>query len=177
MRLFAALVVALGVLAVASSPARSAPLPDSRGTDFWLMFTGNYNLSDANPLTLTLFIAGGTNTSGTVSIPGLGFSALFTVTANVVTSVVLPNQAETQRSGVVENRGIHVTAEDEVTVYGLSRQRATTDAYLALPTDILGKEYFVLGYQNVGVIEGTQFGVVGTEDGTQVTITPGSNSG
>ena len=159
-----------GVAAVA------APLPDSRGTDFWGMFLSNYSTA-----VKTLFLTGTTSTTGTVSIPGLGFSSPFTITPGMVTSVVLPAAAEVRTSDVIENKGIHVTAADEVTVYGLSRLAYTTDACLMLPTDVLGKEYIVLGYQNDPTLPssdmGTEFGVVATENGTTVTITPTVTTG
>ena len=88
----------------------SASAQDSKGTDFWLMF--NTNLSTP---TLTLFVTSGVNTSGTVSGPS--FAAIpFTVTANTVTSVVIPNALATHTSDVVDNRGIHVTSLQEITV-------------------------------------------------------------
>ena len=96
---------------------------------------------------MTLFITGPTATTGTVAAPGVAFSAPFTVTPGTVTSVVVPSSLDIQASDTVENKGIHVTANAEVTVYGLSRIQFTTDAYLGLPTDILGTEYFVQGYQ------------------------------
>lgn len=145
---------------------------DSQGTDFWLMFPGNNGSQ-----TLTLFIAGDTSTTGVVSIPGLAFTFPFTVTPGVVTSVVLPSNAQVATSDSIGNLGIHVSAQEEVSVYGLSRQRATTDAFLGLPTDILGTEYINLGYKNSNVVNGTQFGIVATQDNTTVTITPTVTTG
>jgi hypothetical protein len=136
---------------------------DSRGTDFWLMF--NKNLSTPQ---LTLFIASDVNTSGTVEIPGLGFSSPFTVTANSLTPVTVPVAASDHTNGVVDNKGIHVTAQSEVTVYGLNYAPFTTDAYLGLPTDVLGTDYVVLTYSGQSMSE---FGIVGTQNGTTVTIT------
>ena len=147
---------------------------DSRGTEFWLMFTGNYSYSTP---TLSLFIAGDIATTGTVTIPGLGFSAPFTITPGVVTTVVLPSSAQFSTSDVVENKGIHVTAGAEVSVYGLNRIPATTDAFLGLPTDILGTDHVVLGYPNVNILNGTQFGFVASADDTVVTVTPSVTTG
>ena len=50
----------------------------------------------------------------------------------------------------------------EVTVYGLNRIQYTTDAYLGLPTDILGTEYIVLGWNDRGFRCGTELAVAGT---------------
>lgn len=165
--------VAVGFLVVSVFiTGQAMALPDSKGTDFWLMFTGNYSSPTA-----TLFITGDAATTGTVEIPGLSFSAPYSVTPGTVTSVVLPSSVAVSATDTVGNKGVHVTAADEVTVYGLNQVRATTDAFLGLPTDILGTEYINQGYQNVNVVNGTQFGIVASEDGTSVTITPTVNAG
>lgn len=145
--------------------------PDSKGTDFWLMF--NANLSTG---TVNLFITGDTATSGNVAIPGLSFSAPFSVTPGTVTTVVLPTNTPVTTLGVVGNKGIHVTANDEVTIYGLNQRSFTTDAYLGLPTDILGTEYIVQGYGNVNIVNASQFGIVAAQDSTTVTITPAAST-
>ena len=146
--------------------------PDSKGTDFWLMF--NENLSGN---TLSLFITGDTATTGTVEIPGLAFSAPFSVTPGTVTTVGIPIAAEAVGGDSIENKGIHVVSVDEVTVYGLNRRSASTDAFLGLPTDILGTEYISLGYENTNIVNATQFGVVATQDGTTLTVTPAVTAG
>jgi pyrimidine deaminase RibD-like protein len=145
----------------------TAQAPDSKGKDFWLMFPANLT-----PPTLTLFITGDVNTSGTVVIPGLAFSTPFSVTAGTITSVIIPTAAQVTSSNLVESKGIHVTSTEEVTVYGLNRVQATTDAFLGLPTDILGTAYLNLGYKNSNIVNATQFGIVASQDNTTVTITP-----
>lgn len=155
--------------------SRSYAAADSKGTDFWLTFPGNLNTGT----TLTLFITGDVATTGTVSIASLSFNAPFTVTPGAVTSVIIPAGAELFDSDVIANNGIHVTAGQEVTVYGLNRLQSTTDAYLALPTDVLGTQYINLGYLNTEMnsVMGTQFALVGTVNGTVVTITPSVTAG
>ncbi len=142
---------------------------DSKGTDFWLMFNKNYSTP-----TLTLFITSDVNTSGTVTIPGMAFSASFTVTANTVTSVAIPEAASEHTSGVVDGKGIHVTSGEEVTVYGLNYAPFTTDAYLGLPTDVLGTSYIIMSYSGQTASE---FGITGTVNGTTVTITQNITGG
>jgi len=131
---------------------------DSKGTDFWLAFPGNFFANE-----FKLFISAEQNTTGTVSVPGVGFSVNFTVTVGAITTVTLPASVDLQSSNVIENRGIRVVALQEVTVYALSRFQATTDAYLALPTDILGTEYIALGYRNSNVVNGSQFALVAAQ--------------
>src|SRR5215207_2537186 len=96
-------------------PAAFSQGNDSKGTDFWLMFNTN-----VNPPTLTIFITSDVNTTGTVSVPGLGFSASFLVVANTVTPVALPVSVAAHSNNVIDNKGVHITAVNEVTVYGLN---------------------------------------------------------
>src|SRR4030095_8404045 len=75
-------------------------------------------------------------------------------------------------------KGMHIVTQNpahEVTVYGLNRKEFTTDAYLGLPVDILGTDYYPLGFLNNNVL-GTLLGVVATQNGTVVTITPSATT-
>lgn len=155
---------------LSAAPAFAAA--DSKGTDFWLMFNANFSTPE-----LRLFITGDTATNGVVSVPGLGFSVPFSLVPGVVTTVAVPAGAEVTALDTVTNQGIHVVANAEVTVYGLNRLQFTTDAFLGLPTDILGTDYINLGYRNTNVVNASQFGIVGTQGGTVVTITPSVAAG
>ena len=145
--------------------------PDSLGKEFWVAFPSNYNGSTP---ALSLFISSPSATDGTVAIPGLPWSEDFSVTPGTVTTVEIPSAAQLSvgDSGAVENRGIKVTAADEVTVYGLNRIQATTDAYLGLPVDVLGTEHLVLGWPDLMGQLRSEFAVLATEDGTDVTYVP-----
>jgi IgGFc binding protein len=174
----------VGLIACLSWPIACAADPesasDSQGGEFWLTFPGNVRYIPPEFLELSLFITGDLDTSGTVSIPGLAFSMPFTVTAGAVTQVLLPPTAAMGRSDlveIIENNGIHLTALNPVSVYGLSRLSTSTDAYLALPTESLGTEYIVLAYHNFSILTGSQFSVVATSDRTSVTITPSIATG
>jgi len=165
-----AVAAAMCVLGTAG-PANAVERPDSLGKDFWVAFSANLGSPQ-----LSLFISSPTATSGNVSVPGLGFSEDFTVTPGAVTTVTIPVGAQLGdgSSGNPENRAIHVTAKDEVSVYGLNRIPATTDAFLALPVDVLASEHIVLGWPAPGVAASlnSQFAVVATQDGTDVTYVP-----
>jgi hypothetical protein len=140
---------------------------DTKGTDFWIAFPENFSSSPV----LSLFISGDENTTGTVSVPGISFTQNFSVTSGNITTVVIPASAQTSANNSIANRGIRITAAKEVTVYALNRIQFTTDAFLALPLDILGTEYIISTYRNVGIVNGTQLTVVGTQDNTVVNIT------
>ncbi|MCS7176895.1 MAG: IgGFc-binding protein [Candidatus Kapabacteria bacterium] len=80
-------------------------------------------------------------------------------------------------------KAFHVVVEEgsEVTVYAFQQALYSSDAFLVLPIDVLGREYLVMSYpsdgrSSVGGIspESTpsQFAVVAVEDQTEVTILP-----
>jgi hypothetical protein len=75
-------------------------------------------------------------------------------------------------SQVVEKLGVHITAEQPVTVYGSNRRYQTTDTYLALPVVALGVAYRALGYRWLQQDLLSQVAVVATEDNTSVTFVP-----
>ncbi len=144
---------------------------DSKGTDFWLMFSGNLGTPQ-----LTLFITSDVNATGTVTPVG-GAPIPFSVTAFNVTPVTIAGSYANHTSDVIDNKGIHVVSDFDVTVYGLNYIAYTTDAYLGLPTDILGTDYIVLTYRNSNIVNGVQFGIVATQDNTTITVTPSVTTG
>ncbi|WP_162418534.1 T9SS type A sorting domain-containing protein [Cyclobacterium roseum] len=149
-------------------------IPDNKGKEFWLMFNRNIDNLGIN---LDLFISGETATSGQVILPN-STVLNFSVTPGVVTTVDIPSSLIAVLADGIDNRGIHIIAEDEITVYGLNQRRASTDAFLALPTDILGNEYIIASYTTWGSGNtlSSVIGVVATMDNTVVTITPASNT-
>ncbi len=149
----------------------------NKGTDFWLMFTGAaYQITPTNPpRQLSLFISSDVATSGTVSVPGQGLNAPFSVTPGQIFPVLLPQSVQMTSLDTVETKGIHITAQNPVAVYGLNFVPFGTDGYLALPTNTLGTSYLVASYQTPYL--GTEFGVIAAQDNTTVTIIPTINAG
>jgi len=149
---------------------------NSSGTDFWLLFHQNFGLGPNT--TLTLFVTGESNTTGTVTIPGVGTPTQFRVTAGQITSIPIPYSVMLTNSEAIENKGIHLVSESPVTVYGLNQQQYTTDGFLALPTTMLGTEYVNLAYRNMpSGLTGSELGIVATRDNTTVTVTPSFATG
>jgi RHS repeat-associated protein len=157
----------------AGSPSAGNGLLDNRGTEFWVAFPDNLD----GEITHTLFLAGDVATTGTVSVPGLAFSADFAVNPGEVTAVVLPKEVDIGEIHQVVSKGVHVVAQDPISVYGLNRLQFTTDAYLAFPTASLGTEYLALAYESterlLAAINGSQVVAVATQDDTTVRFQPG----
>ncbi|MBX7150432.1 IgGFc-binding protein [bacterium] len=162
-------------------------LPDNRGKDFWLAFPSNWS-DDAK---MSFFISSSELALVTIEIPGTMYSAKYTVTPGEIQTVELPKGAYLEFSDLAMNKGIHVISDKEITIYGLNQLGQSTDAFLALPTDVLGTHYIVQSYKNAGYVNngrtklnasslsrrGTEFAVVATEDTTMVSITPSVTCG
>ncbi|MCG8651028.1 MAG: hypothetical protein MI861_14415, partial [Pirellulales bacterium] len=153
---------------------------DHRGTDFWVAFPGHFTGGSAHQ-ELSLFITSRTPTSGTVQV--VGQTAIPFVTDGVqATEVALPNSLDLEgiTDGTLPN-GIHVVANDEVSVYGLNHLPFSTDAFLGLPIDALGTRYRIMGWANspnnvnsihVPTNVASELTIVSPANGIDVTITP-----
>lgn len=154
---------------------------DNLGTEFQIAFPRNLRevFSQLEP-NFSLSITSAVNTTGTVQIPGLDWYTSYAVTAGQTTTILLPKDVENYNSDMVSNRGILVTALDEVAVYGLDQMAASTDGFTALPADAIGRQYYVLGYENTvfnPLDGGSSLTIAGTVNGTTVTITPTATVG
>ena len=134
------------------------------GTDFWIAFPPNAN----SGMSLTLFISSKLATTGTVSSAYPGVNQVFSVTPGIVTQLSVPFGVALLPG--IEDKGIHIVSVNPISVYGLNKAGASTDAYLALPVNALGLDYRVISYSCQITGEGSAFGIVATQDGTNCTI-------
>ncbi|MBE0663614.1 MAG: hypothetical protein IH597_14250 [Bacteroidales bacterium] len=158
------------LLAVVSNPT-VLKAQSSQGTDFWIAFPKN--IYQSNPR--QLYITAEVNSTVDVNIVNPVFSTTVNIPAGTLATINLPVAVDINSNGVVENKGIHITSDNPVTVYGMSQEAATTDAYLALPVDALGTSYYVMTY--VHTAAPSQMAIVATEDNTAITITPTATGG
>src|SRR6185295_3077201 len=70
-----------------------------------------------------------------------------------------------------------ITSLDPVAVSGLSDAVFSTDGFLGLPVPGLGTNYIVESYASSFAGNPSEFEVVGTQNGTAVTITPSATVG
>jgi gliding motility-associated-like protein len=146
----------------------------TKGKDFWLGFMKNYEVEFGE--SLDLFIVSDQFTSGTVEVPGQGWSFSFTCQPNITTTVTIPNNvAEVYSSQVVESKGVHVMTEDTVAVFAISFNAYTADASKILPTPTLGIDYMVASYVGLSGYE-SELLIVATEDGSEIEITPSATT-
>lgn len=147
------------------------------GRDFWLCFMRNHNDPPANtknttPLDLKLFLTSDKDANVTIEIKSIRFKENIFVKGGTVKAIDIPSLAQVTSSEIVESgRGIHVTSDVFISVYGLNRRKLTTDTFMGLPVNVLGTSYRVMCYDYVTNLT-AELAVVATEDSTEVTITP-----
>ena len=108
----------------------------------------------------------------TVNISAPRYSAVtddsFNVTAGVVAKKTFTEYIRVELT-TKDSRALYITATDEIVVFCNNKEQYSADAYLALPTDILGKEYFAISYYPSSFEP--EFMIIGVFDNTAVTIT------
>ncbi len=135
------------------------------GTDFWIAFPPN---SGPN-LQIKLFISSNYSTSGFVSSVFPGVNQSFTVTPGIVTQLTIPSGV--QLVDGTEDKGIHVTSNDPISLYGVNTAVASADAYLALPVNALGLDYRIVTYATTfNTSAPSSFSVVSIQEGTELSV-------
>lgn len=154
-------------------------LKQPEGTEFWLCFEKNYKEpekpTESDRIMLELFITGNKDANVNIQIEGLNYKQKLFVPAGTVKNVKIPAGAQIRSEEIIERLAVHVTSDNPISVYGLNRRFQTTDTYLGLPTNVLGKEYRTMCYTvSQGLM--SQFAIVATEDSTIVTIMTTANT-
>ena len=169
-------IVSIAILSLGIVGEVCAQYTSNKGKDFWVGYTDHIDGTGSN---MVLYITSDVSTEGIVSIPGQSYSQTFTVTANSITQISIPsNKAYVGSSETVENRGIHVVANDDIIVYSHIYSNARSEATLVLPVPALGREYYAMTFEQKTVANHrrSQFMVIAIEDDTEVEITPSQNT-
>ena len=174
------LLLSLGV------PRMFAQNTSTQGKEFWLTFMQNgfKDHPDGGWVVNQVLISAKRNCTGTVSNPLTGWSQSFSVSANNITTIEIPEHQGYHDTGdeeTLSDRAIHVVANDTVSVYCTNIAHVSFDASLVLPMESLGDEYMIQSFDQskgggsglyVSRNESSAFVIVATEDNTEVTITP-----
>ncbi|XP_066279188.1 IgGFc-binding protein-like [Branchiostoma lanceolatum] len=165
--------LAVSVLALIALFTCSPAVRDNKGTEFILTFPENLNRDNLDP---KLFFAcphhGGADVR--VTLLSTGRNERVRVAYGQVEQLEVDRAAVELVGSQKGNQAIHILSDVEIVVYGVFADRDSSDAYLALPTDVLGTEYFVpcASINEQGPRKPAEIGVVGVHGGTTVTIVP-----
>lgn len=140
------------------------------GTQFWVTWMPNFD----SPENCYLYITSETGATGTISMPGTGWSQNFTVAPNGSYTLQIPSAQNPVVSTINTpvNRAVRVTSNNPIAVYMANQRVASTDASIVLPVTALGDEYVVTAYTPFASTQPTQVAIIGVENGTSIQIIP-----
>ncbi len=153
----------------------------TEGKDFWFGFMNNWDRDPADvPISLEVYVSAVDTTQGVLSIPNLsGFQPVnFEVVPGLATRISLNTQeAMAGDESGIGNKGIHLTAEKEISVFAINKREFSADETGILPTYSLSNEYIVMSHWETGNKQDDNFSdsellIVATEDQTIVDIIP-----
>ena len=174
--------IVLMLLASVMTAQSQAPGADyitrnSEGREFWLCFMKNFRTttdkqSRQATLQLQLFLTSNYDANVKIEIEEIGYENEIEIKANTVVNIQIPSRAQLRAAETAERLAVHITADTAISVYGLNSRFQTTDTFLGLPINVIGREYRVVGYTKLATDLLSSFTIVATEDGTDVEITP-----
>ncbi|XP_069142267.1 uncharacterized protein [Argopecten irradians] len=149
--------------------------PDSAGTEFILGFTSMSNITQE----VVLYFTTVKNSNIHVQVTAPKYSAdisdtSFNITSRVTKMITISGNIRMSES-IKEGKGVHISASDEISVFGLDSEGDSGDYFLAQPTDVLGMHYYVMA--NNSLFTQSQVVLAGVNDKTAVSITLSSAVG
>lgn len=145
------------------------------GKEFWFAFPETFDKFNDGYF---VHITSNTASSGTITVPGTGFTRAFSIAAGTVQKIRIPaSDATIIGSDTSFHRSIHISATQDVVVFAVSLHAARNEATLVLPNVALGKRYRVMTHDSeikTGLQE-SEFIVVAGTDTVEVEITPKGN--
>ncbi|CAH1777337.1 unnamed protein product, partial [Owenia fusiformis] len=146
---------------------------DNSGTEFILMFLEN-SLRATDPTgadgRIRLFVTSRKSTPVNVSISceAIGFSGSYTVMDEQFQTVEVDTSIRLTETEKVADKGLLITADDEISVYIVNMEGLSVDGSLIIPTEALGTEYITTTWTPER--RTSLFGIAGTLDSTNVVI-------
>ncbi|MBA4299726.1 MAG: hypothetical protein C0433_06390 [Cyclobacterium sp.] len=161
------------------------------GKEFWVGFMENNRVpgsgnNPGSPDFAVLVITANENTTGVLEYQGN--STAFSLTAGQQYTLRVPSQDLDllhRTSGVVENKGIHITSTGKIAVHAFNERFRSADGTVVLPIGALGRDYYVTSHfealtasvnYNGNINNESTLLVVATEDNTEIEVTTSVNS-
>ncbi|XP_069105029.1 uncharacterized protein [Argopecten irradians] len=149
--------------------------PDNRGTEFIIGYMENIAVS----MNVELFVTTMRTTTVNVKVTAPRYSAAgineaFSVTAGTVKQLFFTPSIRLA-GNEMSSKAVWITADDEVVIYGVNKETYSCDAFLGLPTDVLGTEYYAITYYPP--YYQCELLIVGVNDSTTVNIRVGEAIG
>lgn len=170
------------------TPQAVNPVYKTAGKEFYVIFlAGIGSPSSADQGYHRVYISARSRIHGKVSLANGAWQQSFVTNAKGLIAVDFPAWAEmtSDQTEVILPKVFKIEAEDEIAVYGLSHKWLSTDGFLVLPVEALGKNYTVASVRNAlyyfgGQVNPTipnsinprsELGIAAIADNTTVTVT------
>ncbi|MBL7733776.1 MAG: hypothetical protein JNM88_21575, partial [Chitinophagaceae bacterium] len=147
----------------------------NKGKEFWLAYCYHVGMVNGGGApAMTLYLTSDVATTYTVEIYGVATLSTGAIAANAVVPVTIPNTYFISTDGLTTNRTIHVTAAKPIVVYSFITRNAASAASLALPVNVLGREYYTSSFTQVSNENNSSsfITIIAVEDNTNVEVTP-----
>ena len=125
------------------------------GTEFWIANPPAYEETAGNNF-VKIFVMSPFETNVTVEVAGKDYKKeMKTIPNDVISFDLRPDIGQVKSKALAEppwpeqiykGAGIHITSDEPVAVYCIVRFQATSDGYMAVPMQALGKSYIVAAY-------------------------------
>jgi hypothetical protein len=161
------------------------------GKEFWVGFMENNRVPPSGnnqgaPDFAVIIITANENATGALEYQGV--STPFTLTAGQQYTLRVPSQDLDllhRTSGVIENKGIHITSSGKIAVHAFNERFRSADGTVVLPIGALGRDYYITSHfetltanvtYNGNINDESTLLVVATEDNTEIEITTSVNT-
>lgn len=149
----------------------------TEGRDFWLGFMEN---SPGQGLALEIYLSARDTAQVNITAVVNNLNINVTVDPGVAQLVSIPLDFMPLEEGI-SNRGIHITSDEDISVYALNKRQFSADAAVILPTNALGKDYLVTAHMEppediVNNSRESAMLIVAVEDDTEVEIVTSADS-
>lgn len=172
---------------VAAQPTATSPVYRTQGREFYVAFPAVVGSSSyAQQNIRRLIFSARSRTAIRIRFLLRNFDTTILAAPNALTSFDVPlwGTMSDRESEIAVDKGILIESEDVISVYGYSHDVMSTDGFLVLPKESLGKEYLIPSLRNAlsyGIYPTprSSLTILATEDSTtvQFRLTANSHSG
>ncbi|NLO18291.1 MAG: hypothetical protein GX121_00175 [Ignavibacteria bacterium] len=153
----------------------------TEGREYWFALPYAKMTTPEEPraeLPIFVWVSSKYDTRVAMTIPETGVIKNFVINANKITQIPLDDQLMCREGEIATNNGIHLLADDPISVCVYYSYKWTGEAYRVTPIEWLGKRYVTLNMylDEVEDLKPPQILIVATEDHTQVTYIPTANT-
>jgi hypothetical protein len=160
-----------------SASAQTSGQTSAAGKNFWMAFPQNAKYEFGQALKHFIVVTAVEAAEVTVTAPAMTPAGTRLAEGKALQkgetyTFDLDSSLQSSGSEKIESKGIHIGSTGLVSVTALSVRKASNDAYRIMPSEALGKEYMIIGYDPPSSDQSftTQFNIIASQNDTKVRI-------